>query len=343
MISFANPWLLLLAVPLALALWRAWTKPSPSLSMPSALPFLGARTPLGGFKRALPFALYALAGLAAVLALARPREGLEEIRRRAEGIDIMIAIDLSGSMSAYDVPAGMRTESELVSAIKNSAIGKRIDVAKAEIKKFIESRPNDRIGLIGFAPLPYTACPPTLDHGWLIANLTRLEPGMIGDATGIAGPIASATQRLKDSDSKRRVVILFTDGSNNVNAQVTPRQAAKLASSFNVTVYTVGIGTPRAFVIQDGFFGRRLVQLQDEFDEELLKDLASSTGGRYYHAADGKAMGDAMAEIDKLEKTAVEQPQVVNWREWGPGLCALAMALALIAFALESSLLLRIP
>ncbi len=341
--SFANPWLLLLFIPLALALWRAWSKPAPGILMPSAIPFMAVRSRGWLFKRALPFALYALAGATVVLALARPREGLEEIRRRAEGIDIMLAIDLSGSMSAYDVPPEIDTEKEFENAVVGGLLKPRLEIAKKEIKKFVESRPNDRIGLIGFAPLPYAACPPTLDHGWLLANLSRLEPGVIGDSTGIAGPIASATQRLKGSDSKRRIVVLFTDGSNNVNAKVTPRQAAKLANSFDVAIYTVGIGTSRAFVLQDSFFGRRLVQLQDEFDEALLKDLASLTGGRYYHAADAKGMADAMKEIDRLEKTAVEQPVVVNWREWGPELCMLAMLLLVLGFALESSVLIRIP
>jgi Ca-activated chloride channel family protein len=236
--------------------------------------------------------------------LARPRHGLEEIRHRAEGIDIMLAIDLSGSMSAYDIPKNVSTQGELEALMKSGALKNRIAIAKAEIRKFIEARPNDRIGLIGFGPLPYAACPPTLDHAWLLAHLDSLDAGIIGDGTGIAGPIASATQRLKASEAKRRIVVLFTDGSNNVNAKVTPRQAAKLASSFDVIVYTVGIGSPNAAVLRDGFFGRQFVQLQDEFDEPLLRDISSTTGGRYYKASDAEGMAQAMSEIDKLEKTA---------------------------------------
>ena len=144
-------------------------------------------------------------------------------------------------------------------------------MAKEEIIKFIEKRPNDRIGLVGFANLPYSACPPTLDHGWLIQNMNRLEPGVIGDKTGIAGPIASAVQRLKNSDSKRRVIVLFTDGSNNVDARVSPRQAAKLAKEFNIIIYTVGIGSNRAYALQRGFFGTQFTEVQGEFDEKLLK------------------------------------------------------------------------
>ena len=342
MIEFASPWLLLLAIPLALALWRAWIKPMPSITMPSSIPFKGIKHGFNA-KRIIPFGLIALAGLLMVFGLARPRNGTEEIRQRAEGIDIMLAIDLSGSMSAYDIPEAITTESQLESALRSGSLKTRIAIAKDEIRKFILARPNDRIGLIGFAPLPYAACPPTLDHGWLIANLDRLEPGIIGDATGIAGPIASATQRLKASEAKRRIVVLFTDGSNNVNAQVTPRQAAKLANSFDVVIYTVGIGSQNAFVVRDSLFGRQMVRLQDEFDEPLLKELASTTGGQYYHAADAEGMAQAMAAIDKLEKTSVEQPRTVNWHEWGPALCALAALLALLGFALESSVFLKAP
>ncbi len=342
--SFANPWLLLLLVPLALALWRAWAKPSPSIVLPSAIPFRSSSAGHGlWLKRLLPFSLYALAGVLMVFAIARPRHGIEEILQRSEGIDIMLAIDLSGSMSAYDIPDNIKVQSQLESEIRSGLLKSRIDIAKDEIKKFILARPNDRIGLIGFGPLPYAACPPTLDHAWLIANLAKLDAGIIGDGTGIAGPVASATQRLKGSEAKRRVMVLFTDGSNNINAKVSPRQAAKLAASFDVVIYTVGIGSPNAAVIRDGFFGKQLIQLQDEFDEPLLKDMAATTGGRYYKAADAAGMAKAMDEIDKLEKTIVEQPRIVNWKEWGPTLCAIALFLALAAFALESTLFLRIP
>lgn len=342
--NFANPWLLLLIVPLALVLWRAWTKPAPNIVLPSAMPFRASGAGRGlWLKRLLPFSLYALAGALMVFALARPRHGIEEILHRAEGIDIMLAIDLSGSMSAYDIPSDVNTQSQLESEIRSGALKNRISIAKDEIRKFILARPNDRIGLIGFGPLPYAACPPTLDHAWLIAHLDKLDAGIIGDGTGIAGPVAGATQRLKASEAKRRVMVLFTDGSNNVNAKVSPRQAAKLAASFDVVVYTVGIGSPNAAVLRDSFFGKQLIQLQDEFDEQLLKDLASTTGGRYYKAADAEGMANAMAEIDKLEKTVIEQPRIVNWREWGPALCVMALFLALAAFALESTLFLRIP
>ena len=344
--AFAHPYMLLLLIVLALFLLRAWLKPEPALAVPSLRPFRAAAEKIGrkiNFRKLIPMLFYLLGGIAMIVALAGPREGMEQIRRRAEGIDIIIALDLSGSMRAIDVPSGIGTESQLSAALAAGLVKDRLGTAKAEISKFIQARPNDRIGLVAFAPLPYMVCPPTLDHAWLLANLTRLESGVIGDQTGIAGPIATAVRRLKDSDSKRRIVVLFTDGVNNVNAKVTPRQAAKLADTFNVTVYTVGIGSGNAVVKQDSFFGSGFVAVKDEFDEQLLKDIAASTGGVYYKADDGDSMRKAMAQIDKLEKTSVEQSILVNWKEFYPALCWLAVGFLLAGMLLEKTVLLRLP
>ena len=340
--AFAYPYMLFLLPVLVLILFRAWFKPTPTLVVPSLRPFKAAvRT--GRLRKMLPFLLYALGGVMIILALAAPREGLEQIRRRAEGIDIIIAIDLSGSMRAIDIPQGYQTESQLSAALASGKVKDRIGTAKEEISKFIQARPNDRIGLVAFAPMPYMVCPPTLDHPWLLANLARLESGVIGDATGIAGPITTAVQRLKDSDSKRRVVVLFTDGVNNVNAKVTPRQAAKLADTFNVTVYTVGIGSRNAVIRQESFLGSGFVPIRDEFDEQLLRDIAGTTGGVYYKASDGDSMRLAMEQIDKLEKTSVEQNILINWREFYPYLCYLAIGFLLCGLFLESTVFLLVP
>ena len=344
--ALAHPYMLFLLIVLALFLLRAWLKPDPAVAVPSLKPFRMAAAKNGrriNFRKLIPFLCYLLGGIALIVALAGPREGMEQIRRRAEGIDIIIALDLSGSMRAIDVPSGIRTESQLASALATGMVKDRLGTAKAEIAKFVQARPNDRIGLVAFAPLPYMVCPPTLDHPWLLANLTRLESGIIGDQTGIAGPITTAVRRLKDSDSKRRVIVLFTDGVNNVNAKVTPRQAAKLADTFNVTVYTVGIGSNNAVVKQDSFFGSGFAAIKDEFDEQLLKDIADSTGGVYYKADDGDSMRKAMEQIDKLEKTSVQQTVLVNWKEYYPVLCWIAIGFLLLGMLLEKTVLLRVP
>lgn len=272
--TFAHPYMFFLLVPLALVLLRAWFKPVPALRVPSLRPFKAAskgKLSRINLRKLVPFLLYSIGGVMLIVALAGPREGMEEIRRRADGIDIMVALDLSGSMRAIDVPPGIRTERELEVAMASGKVKDRLGTAKEEIAKFIEARPNDRIGLIAFAPLPYVVCPPTLDHAWLIANLDRLESGSIGDATGIAGPVASAVQRLKDSDSKRSIIVLFTDGANNVNAKITPRQAAKLANTFDITLYTVGIGSRNSVMKLDSMFGSSFQRVEGSFDENCFR------------------------------------------------------------------------
>jgi Ca-activated chloride channel family protein len=170
-----------------------------------------------------------------------------------------------------------------------------------------------------------------------------LKPGIIGDATGIAGPIASAVHRLKDADSKRRVLVLFTDGSNNVNAKISPRQAAKLANQFGVVIYTVGIGSSQAYVLQKTMFGEQFVPIPGQFDEPLLKDIAKLSEGKYYRAADSEGMAKVMDEINKMEKTTKEQPRIIDYRELAPYFITAAIVLVLLAFALENTILLRIP
>lgn len=344
MTSFAHPWLLVAALPVLLIALYAWNRKQPSIRVPSlnAVKQAASKSKKRNWKRLIPFLLYTAAMLLLVVALARPKEGMEQINRRAEGIDIIVALDLSGSMKAIDIPRGM-PRNRIESALNSGTLKSRIVTAKKEIAKFIEARPNDRIGLIAFAPLPYMACPPTLDHAWLIANLENLDAGVIGDMTNIAGPMASAVQRLKDSEAKRKIIVLFTDGSNNVDAKVTPRQAAKLANTFDITVYTVGIGSGFSVVPQETFAGRTFVPVQNDFDEPLLKDIASTSGGKYYRAEDGESMAAAMKEIDALEKTSFEQQTIVNWRELAPGFIVGALFCMLLAFLLENSIMKRIP
>ena len=342
--NFAYPWMLLLYIPLIGLLIYVLKRKNPTVIISSVKPF-ASRSGTRGFnlRSNVPLIIYAIATAILILALSRPQKGIEELKQRAEGIDIMLVIDVSGSMQAIDIPEKYSNGREVVSAINSGKLKPRIDIAKEEIKKFIEKRPNDRIGLVAFAPLPYVACPPTLDHAWLFAHLERLQPGIIGDSTGIAGPITSAINRLKSCDSKRKVVVLFTDGKNNVNAQITPLQAAKLAKTFDIITYTVGIGSKNAFIIQDGFMGKQLVAIKDEFDEKLLKDIAGTTGGRYFTASDAEGLQKTMDEIDKLEKTSLEQPRYVDYRELAPPLIITALAIIIAGFTLSSTLLLKVP
>ncbi|HCE43573.1 MAG TPA: hypothetical protein DET40_08495 [Lentisphaeria bacterium] len=342
--TFAYPWLLLLIIPLAGLIIYAFKRRKPTVIISSIKPF----SSVAGAGRAslfsnLPLLLYSAATAILIVAAARPQRGIEELMQRAEGIDIMLILDVSPSMAAYDIPEKYTTGKEVANAINAGKIKNRIAIAKEEIKKFIENRPNDRLGLVAFSTLPFAACPPTLDHGWLFAHLERLDAGSLGEQTGIASPISSAVNRLRNCESKRRVAVLFTDGRNNVNAQITPIQAAKLAKTFDITIYTIGIGSRRSYVVQDGFFGKQLIPLQDEFDEKLLKDIADTTGGRYFTAADEEGLKKTMDEIDKLEKTSVEQPRFVDYRELAQPLIITALILILAGFILSATWFMKVP
>lgn len=344
MIEFAYKYLLLLLPGLIPLFWYIWTlRPQPSLKVPSTGRFVAAgavrrRVPL------IPFILYLAGSVLLITALARPRVGNEHVVVRAEGIDIILALDLSGSMEVTDLPKDIQTQTQLEKAINSAELLNRFEVAKKEIARFIEARPNDRIGLIGFSEVAYNISPPTLDHGWLLSNLQELRPGILGSRTGIASPLASGIKRLESTNGPRKVLVLFTDGANNVQDRITPLQAAELAKGANVVIYTVGIGGNRAIYYAknpDGTYSVR--PAGSDFDEESLKEIASVADGRYFHADDAEGFKAAMDEINQLEKTTVEQPKFVEYHEYGPLLAAIAMLLILAAFAVERTWELSIP
>ena len=340
-----SPWWGLLIVLVVLGVIVAWRLRRPTLRVSSAAPYRAAMPGKGGrpFILRIPALLYALGLTSLVFALMRPQAGIERTVRRAEGVDIMLALDVSGSMKSYDIGDEYQTQEAVFRGMERGDLEQRIEVARQELIRFVRGRPNDRIGLIAFSRFPYVACPPTLDHDFLLENLRRLDIGLFPDMTGIAGPIAAATNRLKESDAKRRVLVLFTDGDNNVDAAATPRQAAELAAEFDIVVYTVGIGSRRSVVFVDTPFGQRLRGGISTLNDELLRDIADATGGRYFEARDPQAFRDVMDEIDKLEKTTLEQPVYTDYHErflpWAIG----GLVLCLAAFFLENTTLQELP
>ena len=339
-IQWEHPYFFLLLIPYSVLLYFAWKRKEPSLTVPSVRAFRMGNEKHGfDWRKFFPFLCFALAGVFLIIGLARPRKGLEIIRSHADGIDIILAVDLSGSMNAVDIPAHY-TKAQIRAVLSGEQKKNRLEISKEEIAKFIEMRPNDRIGLVVFANYPYVVCPPTLDHDFLLANLFRMEPGMIGGGTGIAAPLSSGITRLKDSAAKSRIIVLFTDGANTVPQQITPVEAAKLAGTFGITVYTVGIGSGNAWNIgYSGFYE----PYNEEFDEPLLRTIASETGGAYYHAADAEGLAAAMKQIDKLEKTSVEQPVMTVWREYYPAAAWCAAAAVLIGMFLRAGVCYRFP
>ena len=251
---------------------------------------------------------------------------------------MMLVLDLSGSMNALDLPRNLNRRQQ-IELLQKGKLLNRLDTACVEMEKLIKARPHDRIGLIVFADLPYVICPPTLDHAFLLAHLDRLEAGMIGDATGIASPLASAVNRLRSSEAKSKIIILFTDGANNVNAMVSPEDAARLADQFDIRIYSVGIGGGQAVYPSMGSY----MPYENSFDEPLMKELATLSGGRYYKAEDARGMEQAMADINQLERNVVEQNIRIHWKEWYPQLSLLAMVLLFLGIVFRETCCLKIP
>jgi Ca-activated chloride channel family protein len=339
-IHIDSPWAFLLLLPLVLLTLRGLTARRPSLLVASARPYREASPALRISPVHIPLLLEALGGACLIVALARPQQGTEEQVQRAEGIDIMLALDASGSMQNYDVEPHL-SERKIAEMINIGKLKPRIQVAKDEVARFIDQRPNDRIGLLAFASHTYTICPPTLDHAFLKQHLARLEAGKLGPATNIAAPIGNATIRLKDSKAKRRVLVLFTDGVETEEIHITPMQAAKIASKFDIVMHTVGIGGGRTYGVDRRW--NRLVVVRESFNDALMTQMAEETGGRYFKAAEEKGFRKVMEAIDELETVEMEVPRYVDYHDLHIPWMRAGLLLLLIGLSLEYTLFLKVP
>ena len=332
MIAFAHPELLslLLLLPL-LALLRGSIGKVASIRYPSLhlLEGLGAlpRTRLGAFDRALRLVAIALV----IIAIARPQRLSGHREVEASGIDIMLVVDISTSMEALDFKIDDRPSS-------------RISVVKQVVQKFIDARPNDRIGLVAFAGRPYLASPVTLDHDWLQARLASLHPGDIEDGTAIGSAIATATERLEGLDSKSKVLVLLTDGMNNAG-KVSPLVAAEAARALNIKVYTIGAGTrgEAPIPVTDAFGQKRLAMSKVDIDEDTLRTIAQRTGGLYYRATDTDSLERIYDEINRLERTTRNTQNFEVRAELFPFVVALALMMLAAEQLVQRLLLRRLP
>jgi Ca-activated chloride channel family protein len=247
----------------------------------------------------LPLALRVLAIFLFVLALARPQAGRHGQEILTEGIDILLCLDVSGSMKAEDFKP------------KN-----RLHVAKEAAAQFISGRANDRMGMVVFAGKSFTQCPLTLDQGILLDFLDRIQIGMIEDGTAIGMALGTGINRLRDSTAKSKVIILLTDGINN-RGEIDPITAARMAAALDIKIYTIGAGTrgQAPYPVEDPIFGRRYVQMPVEIDEETLMEIAGITGGKYFRATDGQKLSQIYAQIDQMEKTLVKTKEYVEYSE----------------------------
>ncbi len=329
--TFHNPhllWLLLLATPMTgYYVWRT-LQGGAAIRIPSAEGVVRAPKTLRYYLRHLPFALRMAAFAALVVALARPQE-VEELRNTtAEGIDIVLSIDVSGSMLARD----FRPD--------------RITAAKEVAGSFIADRYGDRIGLVVFAGESFTQSPLTTDQSALQTLLGRIRSGLIEDGTAIGNGLATAINRLRESGAKSKVVILLTDGVNN-RGEIAPLMAAEIARSQGIRVYTVGVGTrgkaPYPAVDIYGNPTGDVVMAEVEIDEQTLRAIAEKTGGRYFRATDKATLKAIYDEINQLEKSKVEVTERVAYQELYLVWVLWALGLLAAEFLLRTLVLKRIP
>ncbi|MEM7655239.1 MAG: VWA domain-containing protein [Bacteroidota bacterium] len=295
-LTFANPEaLFLMVLPALFVLYRLWRYKHlyPTLQLPIVDALAGHTSPIRGFLKKYLFFLRTLVVSLIIIALARPQQTFNEEEIDTEGIDILLALDVSGSMSALDFKPN------------------RLGAAKQKALEFIEGREHDRIGLVVFAGESFTQCPLTTDHGMLKKLLSEVEEGLLEQGTAIGMGLSTSVIRLKDSDAESRVIILLTDGVNNAGF-IDPLTAVEAAKQYDIRVYTIGVGKDgeAPFWAQNAF-GQRFKQTQEvKLDEELLEDIALQTGGKYYQATNTTALGKVYEEIDELEKTRIQVTRI---------------------------------
>ena len=279
-----------------------------------------------GRWRHLLFGLRLLALALLLVAFARPQTGITAENVSAEGIDIVLALDLSSSMLAEDLEPN------------------RIGAARQVAADFVRGRRNDRIGLVVFAGEAFTQAPLTLDHRVVVTLIEELEVGVIEDGTAIGMGLATAVKRLGDSTAESKVIVLLTDGQNNRGA-IDPATASQMAQALGVRIYAVGAGTRGAarVPVDDPLFGRRYVSMQVDIDDEALEELAAVTGGRYFRATDTASLERVYEEIDALETTEVEMTSFTQYGELFHWPLGVGFGLLLVEVGLGRTLLRRLP
>jgi len=327
-VTFAYPWVLyfLILIPLmGFWYWKSGRKNSPSLTFSSfKLLNRGKLT----FKEKFYFlpVIFRLAALTLmIIALARPQSFTSGENIYAEGIDIAMVLDISGSMLAEDFKPN------------------RLEAAKKVIDEFIQGRASDRIGLVIFANESFTQCPLTIDYSVLRGLVKEIKSGMIEDGTAIGNAIANGVNRLKGSQAKSKVMILVTDGINN-SGEIDPVTAAQIAKTFGIKIYTIGVGTignaPYPFQTP---FGTSYQMVPVEIDENVLKNISETTGGKYYRATGNKKLQEIYNQIDKLEKTEVEITSYRNATELFYGWLGFGFILLAVEQFLSKIIFRKIP
>ena len=326
---FEYPRLLwLLIVPALMVLHYIWlelAKRHPHLRVSTAAPWMLRGTSFMAIFRHVPFLCRVLALTMIVLAIARPRSSEQMERVDTEGIDIVLAMDVSTSMLARDLTP------DRLNASKDIAI------------EFISQRPSDRMGIVVFAGESFTQCPLTTDRATLINLMKEVQTDLIEDGTAIGNGLATAVARMKDSDAKSRVIILLTDGVNN-RGEISPQMAAEIAKTYGVRVYTIGVGkegmAPYPVMTP---WGVEIQQVKVEIDEKLLSDIAESTGGRYFRATDNTKLAEIYSEINKMEKARTSVDSFPIYKELFSKYALIALLALLVELVLNWFVIRRLP
>ncbi len=317
---FANPallWLLAL-VPLFVALYIYRRHKVAAINVSSVAGTAGVPHTFRHYLRHIPFVLRCAALITLIVALARPQNTSFNSESTTEGIDIVLSIDISGSMLARDFTPD------------------RMDAAKHTAAQFIAARPNDRIGLVVFAGESFTQSPLTTDRNTLQMLLEGLRSGLVVDGTAIGNGLATAINRLRESSATSKVIILLTDGVNNAG-QIAPLTAAEIAKTFGIRVYTIGVGTrgTAPYPAYDRFGRMVLVDMPVEIDEQMLTDIAAMTGGEYFRATDNNSLQEVYERIDALEKSKIETDEHTDYHELFAAWALAALALLVLEFVIR--------
>lgn len=299
-ITFLHPYFfwLLIIVPAYIG-WYIWKQKSmqASLQISSIKGFSNAPVSKKVYLRHSLFVFRILTISLLIIAMARPQSSNSFRDETTEGIDIMLTMDISSSMRAEDFKPN------------------RLEAAKEVAAEFVRGRQNDKIGMVIYAAESFTQCPLTTDHGVLHNLFKDVQFGLLEDGTAIGMGLATAVQRIKDSEAKSKVIILLTDGENN-RGEIAPMTAAEIAKTFGVRVYTIGVGTiGMAPVPMQTVFGKQYQQMEVKIDEELLQNIADMTDGKYFRATDKDKLTEIYAEIDKMEKTRIEVREYTKRKE----------------------------
>ena len=326
---FEYPGLLwLLVIPALLVLHYIYLELAgrhPHMRVSSSVPWTITGTSFMAVLRPLPFLLRTFALVMIIIAIARPRSSTEMEKIDTEGIDIVLAMDVSTSMLARDLTP------DRISASKDIAI------------EFISQRPSDRMGIVVFAGESFTQCPLTTDRATLINLMKEVQTDLIEDGTAIGNGLATAVARMKDSDARSRVVILLTDGVNN-RGEISPQMAAEIAKTYGIRVYTIGVGkegmAPYPVMTP---WGVEVQNVKVEIDEALLSDIAQSTGGRYFRATDNTKLAEIYSEINKMEKAKTTVDSFPVYKELYGLYALLALIAVLLEFFIDRFVLRRLP